>query len=80
MPGFDGTGPAGRGPMTGGRRGRCVLPRTEASEGESATPVSRGDAAAASVAAGREASDDDRCRSEGAICTGRGSLLWENER
>jgi hypothetical protein len=23
MPGFDGTGPAGMGPMTGGRRGRC---------------------------------------------------------
>lgn len=24
MPGFDGTGPEGKGPMTGGRRGRCV--------------------------------------------------------
>ena len=24
MPGMDGTGPAGYGPMTGGRRGRCV--------------------------------------------------------
>lgn len=23
MPGFDGTGPMGKGPMTGGRRGRC---------------------------------------------------------
>jgi hypothetical protein len=23
MPGFDGTGPAGRGPMTGGARGPC---------------------------------------------------------
>jgi hypothetical protein len=23
MPGFDGTGPAGMGPMTGGARGRC---------------------------------------------------------
>jgi hypothetical protein len=23
MPGFDGTGPAGRGPMTGGARGLC---------------------------------------------------------
>ncbi|MCE5338762.1 MAG: DUF5320 domain-containing protein [Methanomicrobiaceae archaeon] len=29
MPGFDGTGPAGRGPMTGGRRGRCALPPVE---------------------------------------------------
>jgi len=25
MPGFDGTGPRGRGPMTGGGRGFCVL-------------------------------------------------------
>lgn len=24
MPAFDGTGPRGRGPMTGGRRGYCV--------------------------------------------------------
>ncbi|MCK9306775.1 MAG: hypothetical protein M0P17_04535 [Methanoculleus sp.] len=28
--------------MTGGRRGRCVLPPTAAAEGESATPVLRG--------------------------------------
>jgi hypothetical protein len=27
MPGFDGTGPAGMGPMTGGGRGFCSLPR-----------------------------------------------------
>jgi hypothetical protein len=26
MPGFDGTGPGGMGPMTGGGRGFCVLP------------------------------------------------------
>jgi len=26
MPGFDGTGPMGAGPMTGGGRGFCVLP------------------------------------------------------
>jgi len=26
MPGFDGTGPAGQGPMTGGGRGFCVQP------------------------------------------------------
>ena len=26
MPGFDGTGPGGRGPMTGGGRGFCVMP------------------------------------------------------
>jgi len=26
MPGFDGTGPAGMGPMTGGGRGFCVAP------------------------------------------------------
>ncbi len=26
MPGFDGTGPRGLGPMTGGCRGYCVLP------------------------------------------------------
>lgn len=24
MPGFDGTGPRGEGPLTGGRRGRCA--------------------------------------------------------
>ncbi|WP_214021163.1 DUF5320 domain-containing protein [Methanoculleus sp.] len=42
MPGFDGTGPAGRGPMTGGRRGRCVLPGTPAAEDSSSAPVLRG--------------------------------------
>lgn len=26
MPGFDGTGPLGRGPMTGRGRGYCVMP------------------------------------------------------
>jgi len=26
MPGFDGTGPMGQGPMTGGGRGYCVVP------------------------------------------------------
>jgi hypothetical protein len=26
MPGFDGTGPAGQGPMTGGGRGYCAKP------------------------------------------------------
>ncbi|MBM7582719.1 hypothetical protein JOD02_001576 [Caldicoprobacter guelmensis] len=26
MPGFDGTGPLGQGPMTGGGRGYCVVP------------------------------------------------------
>jgi hypothetical protein len=26
MPGFDGTGPCGRGPMTGGGRGFCAMP------------------------------------------------------
>ncbi len=26
MPGFDGTGPMGMGPMTGGGRGFCVIP------------------------------------------------------
>ena len=26
MPGFDGTGPGGQGPFTGGGRGFCVLP------------------------------------------------------
>ncbi|MCR3923018.1 MAG: DUF5320 domain-containing protein [Firmicutes bacterium] len=31
MPGFDGSGPSGRGSMTGGGRGFCIvsLPRTE---------------------------------------------------
>ena len=26
MPGFDGTGPCGKGPMTGGGMGYCVIP------------------------------------------------------
>ncbi|NLZ30745.1 MAG: DUF5320 domain-containing protein [Methanomicrobiales archaeon] len=39
MPGFDGTGPLGRGPLTGRRRGRCVLPGTPA---EGTAPVLRG--------------------------------------
>lgn len=26
MPGFDGTGPLGQGPMTGGARGFCAMP------------------------------------------------------
>jgi hypothetical protein len=34
MPGLDGTGPMGQGPMTGGRRGRCA---TEAAEIPTAT-------------------------------------------
>jgi len=42
MPGFDGTGPAGNGPMTGGRRGRCALPQADVPEGESVAPVLRG--------------------------------------
>ena len=29
MPGFDGTGPMGMGPMTGGGRGYCVAPVSE---------------------------------------------------
>jgi len=29
MPGFDGTGPRGQGPMTGGGRGYCVMPAGE---------------------------------------------------
>jgi hypothetical protein len=28
MPGFDGTGPMGMGPMTGGGRGFCAMPYT----------------------------------------------------
>ena len=30
MPGFDGTGPRGQGAMTGGGRGYCALPISEA--------------------------------------------------
>lgn len=29
MPGFDGTGPMGAGPMTGGARGYCAVPITK---------------------------------------------------
>ena len=34
MPGFDGTGPCGRGPMTGGGRGYCAVPQPGRSERE----------------------------------------------
>lgn len=33
MPGFDGTGPRGMGPMTGGRRGFCAYPQGYAAAG-----------------------------------------------
>jgi len=33
MPGFDGTGPQGSGPMTGGGRGECAVPAGEAGFG-----------------------------------------------
>lgn len=42
MPSFDGTGPLGRGPLTGRRRGRCALPETPVTPEEGATPVIRG--------------------------------------
>ena len=38
MPGFDGTGPRGEGPMTGGGRGHCAMPA-----GEARRPAGRGD-------------------------------------
>ncbi|MFC1956809.1 DUF5320 domain-containing protein [Chloroflexota bacterium] len=31
MPGFDGTGPRGMGPMTGGGRGYCAVPSADSS-------------------------------------------------
>lgn len=31
MPGFDGTGPRGMGPMTGGGRGYCAVPQAGSS-------------------------------------------------
>ena len=34
MPGFDGTGPRGMGPMAGGGRGRCAMP-----VGDQTTPL-----------------------------------------
>ncbi len=33
MPGFDGTGPHGRGPMTGGARGYCILRKVNGDSG-----------------------------------------------
>ncbi|MCD6216143.1 MAG: DUF5320 domain-containing protein [Candidatus Aenigmarchaeota archaeon] len=32
MPGYDGTGPEGKGPMTGRGRGYCIIPTTEKKE------------------------------------------------
>ena len=34
MPGFDGSGPRGMGPMTGGGRGYCAVPQAGSSERE----------------------------------------------
>ncbi|MBN1522545.1 MAG: DUF5320 domain-containing protein [Candidatus Aureabacteria bacterium] len=43
MPGFDGTGPRGMGPMTGGGRGFCVLPAERVyARPYGARPFSRG--------------------------------------
>ena len=36
MPGYDGTGPAGKGPLTGGARGYCAIPLEE--DGSPSTP------------------------------------------
>ena len=33
MPGFDRSGPQGQGPMTGGGRGFCLLPRGQEGDG-----------------------------------------------
>jgi len=48
MPGFDGTGPLGAGPMTGWRRGRCMSGGNPVSQQEPAKE-SAGDAGQASV-------------------------------
>ncbi|NLZ30118.1 MAG: DUF5320 domain-containing protein [Methanomicrobiales archaeon] len=40
MPGFDGTGPQGMGPMTGRRMGRCVQPQQPPAEGSPAGDAS----------------------------------------
>ena len=42
MPGFDGTGPPGRGPRMVGRRGRRFLPATPVEAKEETAPVTRG--------------------------------------
>ena len=42
MPGFDGTGPRGMGPMTGGGRGRCnpyYTPNESADDGVLCSPI-----------------------------------------
>lgn len=40
MPGFDQTGPEGKGPATGGRRGKCATTNSEVKvNSEMATPV-----------------------------------------
>ena len=41
MPGFDGTGPAGRGPMTGRGRGFCVERIAEEGDTNGETPLAR---------------------------------------
>ena len=45
MPGFDGTGPQGRGPMTGRRLGKCTLTQPEQQQNSSSgenQPVTNG--------------------------------------
>lgn len=51
MPGFDGTGPMGQGPMTGGGRGYCAVP---ANNGQP-QPAGRGVAAGFGRGIGRGA-------------------------
>ena len=52
MPGFDGTGPSGRGPMTGGARGRCN-PFSTASQGYGADRRPNGTPVPPTAAAGQ---------------------------
>jgi len=42
MPRFDGTGPVGRGPMTGWGRGDCVMPIRQAGGGWAGRGLGRG--------------------------------------
>ncbi len=51
MSGFNGTGPSGRGAMTGGGRGYCMVPLTRSNSAQQ--PISAYDTPAQNVNAGR---------------------------
>jgi hypothetical protein len=55
MPRFDGTGPQGRGPMTGRGQGTCIIPVNRAPQAPAVSGIGRGLGRAAGRGLGRGA-------------------------